>query len=100
MPRGYPPEFRRRVLDLIASGRKVSDVARDLGVSGQTIYNWRAQDLIDRGERPGLRSSELAELAAARRRIAQLEAELAATRRAQELLKGAVPPKGASRPSR
>jgi transposase-like protein len=49
----YPPEFRRRVLDLIASGRKVADVARDLGVSGQTIYNWRAQDLIDRGERPG-----------------------------------------------
>src|SRR2546430_2556194 len=58
----YPPEFRRRVLDLIASGRKVADVARDLGVSGQTIYNWRKQDLIDRGERPGLRSAELAEL--------------------------------------
>src|SRR6266581_3758796 len=96
----YPPEFRRRVLDLIASGRKVTDVARDLDVSGQSIYNWRRQELIDRGERPGLRSEELAELAAARRRIAALEAELAATRRAQELLKGAVPPKGGSRPSR
>jgi transposase InsO family protein/transposase-like protein len=94
MARRYPPEFRRRVLDLVASGRKVADVARDLGVSGQTIYNWRNQDLIDRGERPGLRSEELAELRAARRRIAALEAELAATRRAQELLKEAVPPKG------
>src|SRR6266540_2897207 len=94
MPRRYPPEFRRRVLDLIASGRKVADVARDLGVSGQTIYNWQKQDLIDRGERPGLRSDELAELQAARRRIAALEAELAATRRAQELLKEAMPPKG------
>ncbi len=62
MARGYPPEFRRRVLDLIASGRKVADVARDLGVSGQTIYNWRRQDRIDRGEAPGLRSAELAEL--------------------------------------
>src|SRR3989449_4995211 len=100
MARRYPPEFRRRVLDLIASGRKVADVARDLGVSGQTIYNWRAQDLIDRGEQPGLRSDELTELHAARRRIAALEAELAATRRAQELLKEAVPPKGGSRPSR
>ena len=100
MARGYPPEFRRRVLDLIASGRKVADVARDLGVSGQTIYNWRAQDLIDRGQRPGLRSEELTELAAARRRIAALEAELAATRRANELLKEAAPPKGGSRPSR
>src|SRR6266545_4829428 len=94
MPRRYPPEFRRRVLDLIASGRKVADVARDLGVSGQTIYNWQKQDLIDRGERPGLRSDELPELHAARRRIATLEAELAATRRAQELLKEAMPPKG------
>jgi transposase InsO family protein/transposase-like protein len=94
MPRRYPPEFRRKVLDLIASGRKVADVAHDLGVSGQTIYNWRKQDLIDRGERPGLRSSELAELQAARRRIAELETELAATKRANELLKVAVPPKG------
>ena len=94
MPRMYPPEFRPRILDLIASGRKVADVARDLGVSDQTIYNWRKQDLIDRGERPGLRSDELAELQAARWRIAQLEAELAATRRANEPLKVAVPPKG------
>jgi transposase-like protein len=93
MPRRYPPEFRRRVLDLIASGRKVADVARDLGVSDQTIYNWRKQDLIDLGERPGLRSAELAELQAARRRIGELEAELARTRRANELLKVAVPPK-------
>ena len=91
MPRRYPPEFRRKVLDLIASGRSVADVASDLGVSDQTIYNWRNQDRIDRGERPGLRSSELQ---AARRRIAELEAELAATRRANELLKVAVPPKG------
>ena len=29
--RGYTGEFRRRVLDLIASGRRVSDVARDPG---------------------------------------------------------------------
>jgi transposase-like protein len=93
MARGYPPEFRRRVLDLIASGRKVADVARDLDVSGQTIYNWRRQDCIDRGERPGLRSAELAELQAARRRIHELETELAATRRANELLRKVVPPK-------
>jgi putative transposase len=93
MARGYSPEFRRRVLDLIASGRKVADVARDLDVSGQTIYNWRRQDCIDRGERPGLRSAELAELQAARRRIHELETELAATRRANELLRKVVPPK-------
>ena len=36
--RGYSAEFRRRVVDLVAAGRKVADVARDLGISDQTIY--------------------------------------------------------------
>ena len=91
--RGYPPEFRRKVLDLIEAGRKVADVARDLGISDQTIYSWRRQDRIDRGLEPGLSSGEKAELIAAKRRIAQLEAELAIHRRASELLKEVVPPK-------
>jgi transposase-like protein len=43
MPRRYPSEFRRRVLDLVAAGRSVVLVAADLGVSAQTIYNWRRQ---------------------------------------------------------
>lgn len=60
--RGYPGEFRRRVLDLIASGRKVKDVARDLGITEQTIYSWRAQDRVDAGLEPGLTSAERAEL--------------------------------------
>ena len=38
-------------------------------------------------------STEQAELAKARRRIAELETELAATKRANELLKQVVPPK-------
>lgn len=91
--RGYPPEFRRRVLDLIDAGRKVTDIARDLGISDQTIYNWRRQHLIDQGLEPGLSSGEHAELLAARRRIAQLETELKVTRRAAELLKDVKPPK-------
>src|SRR6266545_6100116 len=93
MARGYPPEFRRKVLDLIAAGGPVAEVAQALAVSGQTIYNWRKQDLIDRGEAPGLTSIERAELVAARRRIRELEAELAATKRARELLREAVRPK-------
>lgn len=64
--RGYPAEFRRRVLDLIASGRQVADVARDLGISDQTVYAWRHQDRADRGIEPGLTSTERAELVAAR----------------------------------
>ncbi len=91
--RGYPPEFRRKVLDLVESGRKVAEVARDLGISDQSIYVWRRQDRIDRGLEPGLSSAEKTELAAAKRRIAELETELAATRRAVELVREVVPPK-------
>jgi transposase-like protein len=97
MPKRYPPEFRRRVLELVKAGRPVSEVAADLGVSTQAIYNWRRQEQIDAGLRPGVSSSDNAELVAARRRIAQLESELAVARRVAELLREAVPPKGASR---
>src|SRR5438067_10659763 len=95
MPRGYPPEFRRKVLDLLRAGRSVAELVRDLQISDQTIYNWRRQELIDTGQLPGISSSDHAELVAARRRIAELETELAIHRRASELLKEAVPPKGA-----
>jgi transposase-like protein len=87
------------VLELVASGRKVADVARDLGISDQTIYGWRRQDLIDRGVVPGLSSAEREELAAAKRKIRELETELAIHRRAAELLKEHSDPKGGSRPS-
>jgi transposase-like protein len=97
--RGYPPEFRRRVLDLVDAGRGIAEVANDLGISDQTIYSWRRQDRIDRGLEAGMSSAELAELVAARKRIRELEAELAVHRRATELLKEDVGPKGGSRPS-
>jgi transposase len=98
--RGYPAEFRRRVLDLVEGGRKIAEVAADLGISEQTIYTWRRQDRIDRGVEPGLSSAEKAELVAARKRIRELETELAVHRRATELLKERSDPKGGSRPSR
>ena len=98
--RGYPAEFRRRVVDLLAAGRKVADVARDLGISEQAVYTWRRQEQIDCGLEPGLCSLERAELAAAKRRIRELEAELAVHRRAAELLKEQAGPKGASPPLR
>lgn len=95
------PEFGRKVLDLLAAGRSVASIAADLGLSGQTIYNWRRQEWIDTGRTGGLTSPEQAELRAARRRMAELETELAVTRRANELLKDqVVAPKDGSRRSR
>ncbi|WP_143541306.1 transposase [Rhodococcus sp. D-1] len=49
MPKRYPEEFRRKVLDLVAAGRPIAEIAHDLQVSDQTIYGWRKQDLIDTG---------------------------------------------------
>ena len=98
--RGYPPEFRRRALDLLAAGRRATDLARDLGISSQTIYLWRHQEQIDRGLVAGLTSTERTELATAKRRIRELEAELEIHRRASELLVDRSDPKGASRRSR
>jgi transposase-like protein len=98
--KGYPPEFRQRVLNLVAAGRPVADVARDLGISDQTVYTWRRQERIDQGLEAGLTSAERAELVAARQRIRELETELAIHRKAAELLKGTTSPKGGSRRSR
>jgi transposase len=97
--RGYPPEFRRKVLDLVEAERPIAEIAQALGISEQSVYTWRRQDRIDRGLEPGLTSTEKAELVAAKRRIAELETELQAMRRAMELVREVVPPKGGSRPS-
>lgn len=97
---GYSAEFRRKVLDLLEEGRSVASVAHDLDLSDQTIYNWRRQDRIDRGLQSGLSTAENAELAKAKKRISELEAELAISRRAMELLKEQTSPKGGTRPSR
>jgi transposase-like protein len=98
--RGYPSEFRRRVVALVEGGRKVSEVAAELGVSEQTIYTWRRQARIDAGLEVGVTTAEHAELEAAKRRIRELETELAIHRRATELLKEKIDPKGRTRRSR
>ncbi len=100
MPRHYAPELRRRVIDLIESGRSVAEVAAMVEPTEQTIYNWWNRHLVDTGGKAGTPTIENTELVAARRRIAELEKELGATRRANELLKAVVPPKGNSRPSK
>ena len=104
MPRRYPAGFRRKVLDLVAAGRPVAQIAHDLQISAQAICTWRRQQLIDSGQMPGLTSSDHAGLVAARKRITELENELenelAIHRRAAELLGDVVPPKAATRRSR
>jgi transposase-like protein len=57
MPNPYA-EFRRRALDLVRSGRPIVQVANELCVSAQALYNWRRQDEVDRGERAEFRFTD------------------------------------------
>jgi putative transposase len=93
VPRTYDAEFRRRVVELVRAGRPVRVVAAELGLAEATVHRWKAQDLIDRGVKPGLSTSDQGELAAARRRIQELETELALVTQAAALFKEGVRPK-------
>src|SRR5688572_31679875 len=97
MPRSYPPEVRRQVVELARAGTKVRQLAATFGMSDATIYSWLKQDRIDRGEAEGATTSQQLELAAARRRIRQLETELAVARKVNEVfLAEGVAPKGST----
>ena len=38
----YPPEFRAEAVRLVkSSGETIAQVAKDLGISDQTLRNWR-----------------------------------------------------------
>jgi transposase-like protein len=39
VPKPYPPQFRRRALDLLESGRSVRDVAASLGIAESCLHH-------------------------------------------------------------
>jgi transposase-like protein len=91
----YPATVRRQIVQRLRSGEPVGSVAAETGVAPATLFRWKRQALIDAGVIEGTPSVEADELAAAQKRIAQLEAELALTRDACELFdeQEVVPPK-------
>ena len=94
MPKPYPPEFRRRALDLLASGRSVRDVARSLGIAESCQHRWKSRDLLERGlKTPTPEQVESAALAAAKARIAELETEVKILRKAAAAVEQVVSPK-------
>ena len=72
----YPPEFRRRILELVRSGRSLKSVADEFQVARQSIVNWLKQDDIDAGRRDdGLTTEERKELTHLRRENKRLKLE-------------------------
>ena len=88
MPRAYPDEFRVRAVSLIRAGQTVKKTASDLDVSSAILHRWVKQDKIDRGEIPGVPLAESREMRKARKRIRELENEVAILQRAHEMLGG------------
>ena len=72
----YPPEFRRRMIELARSGRTPEELSREFEPSAQTIRNWVAQADLDEGRRSdGLTTEEREELRKLRRDVRRLREE-------------------------
>ena len=80
----YPPEFRAEAIRLLkTSGESIRQVAKDLGVSDQTLREWTKRDDVDAGRKSGLTSDE-------RVRLRELERENRKLREEREILRKAA----------
>ncbi len=72
----YPPELRRRMVELVRSGRSPDSLAEEYEPSGQAIRNWIRQAERDAGKRQdGVTSEEKVELGRLRREVRALREE-------------------------
>ena len=75
----YPPEFRRRAVELARLREKpITQLAADLGIADATLHAWLKQAGIDEGRSEGLTTDERAELVRLRRvnRVLEMENEI------------------------
>ncbi len=83
MPRPYPPEFRRRAVELARLREQpITRIAADLGIAQSCLHRWLRQADIDEGRKEGLTSEERAELVRLRRANRTLEMEKEILKRA------------------
>jgi transposase len=72
----YSKEFKREAVQLLrSSGRPLPQLAKELGVSPQSLRNWVSQRDVDDGKAAGLTSDEREELRRLRREVKVLAEE-------------------------
>ena len=82
-PRKYPPELRERAVRLVVEARAederlslnaaVHRIGPRVGVNPDTLRTWVTQGEVDAGRRPGVTTSEAAELTELRREVKELK---------------------------
>ena len=91
----YTPEFKTQALELLATGKPVPELAEELRISSNLLYNWRAGAQIPQvgsaGPRAGGERSEADDLRDLRRENARLQVENDILKKAAVILGTRVP---------
>jgi len=75
-PTPYPPELRRRLIELVRAGQTPEELAKKFEPTAQSIRNWVRRADLDEGKRTdGLTTEERAELVQLRREVRTLREE-------------------------
>ncbi|MFJ8113934.1 helix-turn-helix domain-containing protein [Streptomyces sp. NPDC096132] len=85
MGNSYAEKLRCRALEMISEGESAGEVARQLGISEQTVRRWRNSPTPE------------SDLVRAGTRIRELEEEVLAYRKIIEAMKEVMPPKGVTK---
>lgn len=72
----YPPEYKRRMVELVRAGRKIQSLAAEYGVSYSAIRKWVGDaDRAAMANLDGVAPGDQTELQRLRDRVAELEEE-------------------------
>jgi transposase len=94
MPKAFPIEFRRDVVAVARKGEApLSQIAKDFGISESCLHRWLKLADVDDGVRPGVTSSESAELRELKKRNKTLEPQNEILRQAAAYFAREISPK-------
>jgi transposase len=88
----YDDAFKQNAVGLVMSGHKASQVARDLGLNPETLYQWvrKHRESTEKTPFSGERVITKAEPSAEARELAALRKELELVKMERDILKKAV----------